>query len=369
MPVDFDSAERLFREDRIPELSRTPDGLLYLKLKSLSRRQYLERLIEKIGLAPRGHRVAEMFREVCEFDVNVEDVDALIQEIYAEERSERKRLEDDLTSELYRLQVFDWGGLRQGALERTIVDNYVKRIRRYDDLCDRIENELQASLTGYVLCSWYNHWTSIIIEDVFRDHPRTLPAVGRVKKVDFFPNDVPFDLKVTYLPEEYIAERRRSQDLRPEITVLKALARQFEVSYDQAMPKKRLLQDLWLKLADHPSEQVAQVLGETKSMRDRVLDQTLAEPADLIKWLYEKQGARRFDAANRLFLILVDRSNYFDSWKLKRARPLLVDRIHRYLDQIGPSPGRQIEFRWTDGHVYKVVSDAVFVIHDRGTTQ
>ena len=41
-------------------------------------------------------------------------------------------------------------------------------------------------MRGYVLCSWYNHWTSIVIEDVFRDHPAVLPAIGQVKKIDFF---------------------------------------------------------------------------------------------------------------------------------------------------------------------------------------
>jgi hypothetical protein len=36
-------------------------------------------------------------------------------------------------------------------------------------------------------------------------------------------------------------------------------------------------------------------------------------------------------ASNRLFLILVDRRNYFDSWKLKRAKQLLITRIGEQL--------------------------------------
>jgi len=35
----------------------------------------------------------------------------------------------------------------------------------------------------------------------------------------------------------------------------------------------------------------------------------MKNPAELIKWLYEEQGERRFDAANRFFLILVDLRN------------------------------------------------------------
>jgi len=369
MSLDFQSAEHKFREDRIRELSQTPDGLLYLKLRSLSRKRYLERLFDKVGLTPQSTLAKQKFREIYEARVDVGIVGDLIREIYEEERAVRRETEDELVSEMYRLQVFDWGGLHQGGMERTIVNNYVKRTRRYDELCEKIDNELQISLRGYVLCSWYNHWTSIIIEDVFRDHPSVLPAVGQVKKIDFFISDVPFDLKVTYLPEGYIAERRRACGLRPEVTLLRGLARQFEVRYDRDMPQARLLEDLWVKLADHPSQQVVRGLKELKDTRDRILEEAVLDPSALIRWLYEQQGARRFDAANRLFLILVDKSNYFDSWKLKRAKPLLVDRIHAYLDEVGTSPGRDIEFQWRDGRVYNVVSDAVFVVHDRGTAQ
>ena len=83
----------------------------------------------------------------------------------------RREREPELVSQLYRLQAFDWGGLHQNSLEKTIVDNYVKKITSYESLTEKIENELHNSMRGYVLCSWYNHWTSIIIEDVFRDHP------------------------------------------------------------------------------------------------------------------------------------------------------------------------------------------------------
>ncbi|MGD9101739.1 MAG: hypothetical protein PVF45_14755, partial [Anaerolineae bacterium] len=57
-----------------------------------------------------------------------------------------------------------------------------------------------------------------------------------------------------------------------------------------------------------------------------------------------------------------DKSDYFGSWKLKRAKPLLVDRVNTYLDNIDTSPGQIIEFQWTDGQVYQVLSDVIFVV-------
>ena len=92
---------------------------------------------------------------------------------------------------------------------------------------------MQYSMRGYVLCSWYNHWTSIIIEDIFRDHPTVLPAAGEVKKIDFFVNDVPFDLKVTHLPEGYILESRRADGLKRELTLLKQFAKRNNVYFDK----------------------------------------------------------------------------------------------------------------------------------------
>jgi hypothetical protein len=367
MPLDFQAAEQLFREDKIRELAQTLDGLLYLKLRSLSRKQYLERLVDRIGLTLQDHRAKLIFKKVYEARVDIKVVDTLIQEIYAEERATRKATEDELVSELYRIQVFDWGGLYQSGLERTIVNNYVKKIQRYDKICDKIDNELHTSLKGYVLCSWYNHWTSIIIEDIFRDHPNVLPAVGQVKKIDFFIHDVPYDLKVTYLSEGYVAEKRRSLGLRPEITALKALARQFQIHYERNMSQTRLLEDLRLKLADYPAQQVQHGLKELKDTRDKILEQAILNPSKLIRWLYERQGARRFDAANRLFLILVDKQNYFSSWKLKRAKPLLADRINSYLDNVGVNSGQVIEFQWTDGQRYQVLSDDIFVVRDENS--
>ena len=90
-----------------------------------------------------------------------------------------------------------------------------------------------------------------------------------------------------------------------------------------------------------------------------------SDPRVLIRWLYENQGVRRFDASNRLFLVLVDRSNFFASWRLKRAKPLLDDKIKAYLDSVDASPGKRLEFTW-ESEKYTVVSDIVFVIHPGG---
>ncbi|MBN1362629.1 MAG: hypothetical protein JW993_18675 [Sedimentisphaerales bacterium] len=361
--MTFDEAQRMFRDERIRELAAIPDGLRFLKLRSLSRREHLEELFGLAAVTPQATQARLLFREAYENQaVDTILIDSYIRTTYASERNSRRQREPEIVNQLYRMQVFDWGGLHQNSLEKTIVDNYVKKITDYDTLSDKIENELHSSMRGYVLCSWYNHWTSIIIEDVFRDHPAVLPAVGLVKKIDFFIHDVPFDLKVTYLPEGFIKEQRRVNNLRPELTLLKQKARRLNIPFDSDLPDARLLEDLWSKHRDHPSEGSRELISELHGFRASLLDECRNDPTTLIRWLYENQGVRRFDASNRLFLVLVDTANFFESWKLKRAKPLLDERIHGFLEDVGANPGREIAFRW-DGAEYTTVSDAVFVVH------
>jgi len=225
-----------------------------------------------------------------------------------------------------------------------------------------VENELLTSLRGYVLCSWYNHWTSIIIEDIFKDHQHVLPAVGLVKKIDFFVRDTPFDLKVTYLPEGYLSKKRKESNIRPELTLLKRAARAHNLPIASDWADSALLQDMWQKVGDHPSAECQQLIAGFATFRDALVTAIERDPTGLIRWLYENQGDRRFDASNRLFLVLVDQQNYFDSWKLKRAKALMGAKIRGYLDGCGNTPGHRVEFDW-EGERYSSVSDVLVVRH------
>ena len=359
--MDFNTAMAMFRNDRIRNLSESDDGLRFLKLRSLSRKEHLKKLFEVASITPRTNSAREMLKEAFEATtVDNEVIRKTIVAIYSPERNERHINEPELINQLYRLDVLDWGGLYQNSLESTIVNNYVKKTRNFDQLSNSIENELHHSMRGYVLSSWYNHWTSIIIEDIFRDHANVLPAVSLINKIDFFLNDIPFDLKVTYLPEGYVRDFRRASDQPPEATLLKRWAREYSVLFNDKEPESRLLPDLWNKASDHPSIDGQELVRELFAFRQEIVQSAQSDPSDLIRWLYENQGLRRFDASNRLFVVLIDSSSFFESWKLKRARPLLTSNITRYLDAAPAQPGRVVEFSW-EGSTYSVVSDAIII--------
>ena len=359
--LDFNKANNLFKNDRIQELSLTDDGMRFLKLRSLSRKEQLEYLIDRFEIEIGNVKSRGWLKLIYESDIQSEGIDDIILELYEKERKVRRENEDRLLNELYKIQSFGWGGLHQNSLEKTIVNNYVKKITSYESLSNEIEKSLHNSMRAYVLASWYNHWTSIIIEDIFKEHDKVIPAVGLIKKIDFFVNNKPFDLKVTYLPEGYIKDYRKSHGLRPELTLMKGLARKLNVGFEKSAGDSVLLPDLWRKLDDNPTDCARGLISELQECRETLLNESIANPALLARWLYENQGLRRFDASNRLFLVLVDKSHFFDSWRLKRARSLISANVNNYLDEIGQGIGFQLDFRW-EGETHLTESDVIFVV-------
>lgn len=361
--LDFNTANNLFKSDHIRELASSEDGMKFLKLRSLSRKDQMEYLIKKYSIDVRDTNSRDWLQIIYQSNIQLDSINETRLEIYETERAIRRQNEDQLVSELYKIKSFEWGGLHQNSLEKTIVDNYVKKITSYDSLNNAIENELYSSMRAYVLASWYNHWTSIIIEDIFKDHSIVIPAVGLIKKIDFFIKEKPFDLKVTYLPEGFIKDSRKADSLRPELTLMKRMARNLDIKFDQSLPDSGLIPDLWQKLDDHPSQDATDLISDLQGFRETLLSSVIANPELLVRWLYENQGVRRFDASNRLFLVLVDKSNFFSSWKLKRAKPLISETVNSYLDGIDNGVGFHLNFNW-EGKMYTTESDAIFVIKD-----
>jgi hypothetical protein len=113
-------------------------------------------------------------------------------------------------------------------------------------------------------------------------------------------------------------------------------------------------------IAEQPDEDAKQTAIELREFRRNLVDNITSNPAELIKWLYENQGERRFDSSNRIFLILVNESNFFESWQLKRNRKLMSNQISAYLDTTNNAVGHDICFNW-EGEEYNCKADVVLV--------
>jgi hypothetical protein len=274
--------------------------------------------------------------------------------------------EKKLILELDKLTTFIWGGDHQNSLDKYLVDRYVKVEKpSYNSLLTKFAKEINPAVKNYVLCSWYNHWSTILIENVFKSHPAVLPTIGKVKNVDFFINDVPFDLKVTRLPAEYIEQKRKEKGLPVELTFLKAQAKAFGISYDKNAKPNDVYYEITEKMKEREDDSCKKVLTRLHKETLSILQDARKQPKTLAKWLYENQGEMRFGAENRLFLILVDTANFADSWKLKRNIDLLKPSITSYLENFKKRNIKDLELSFSfkgKPNPFNVLTDIIFVV-------
>ncbi len=358
---NFNDWLRLYEADDLLSFTENSEGLLWLKLKSIARKEWLNGFLNHSVIYLQTEKINDQWREL--FLVLRERQDAhLLLDSFIREQNRGVALAlpvQQLVSELYKMRSFDWGGNYQNNLDRFLVDRYIKNIPSFDTLSSKMQTEIAASVSGYVLCSWYNHWSSILIEHLFKQHSKVLPTVGMIKKVDFFVDQVPFDLKVTYLPQGYISEQRKAMGLRPELTELKGYARTENIYFDKVADSAAQANEITQKLLDARSLNA----GAIQMIRVKILREAMESPEFLIRWLYENQGERRFDASNRVFLVLVDTQDWDASWKLKRNLDALKPSIDGWLSSFerGKLNQLRMEFLFA-GKRYKCFSDVIFVV-------
>jgi len=361
----FDELNNYYKENDFESIFNHKNGIYFLKLRSLSRTTILRKLAEKAKIENENIKGRQLFKYMFCQNIDITLIDELINDTYKEERVIRMANEENLYNQLYRLPILYWGGFYQNAVEQTIINNYVKKIQNYDELINIIDNDINPRLKGYILSSWFNHWSSILIEDMFKDHSDILPAVGLVKKVDFFWCNFPFDLKVTYFPDGYMKDIRKELGLKPELTELKAVARKLDISINKELKDKELFTDLLAKLSENTSIIAKEFIVKFHQKRKEIVDSTVADSTKLIKWFYENQGTRHFDAANRFFLVLIDRNNLEESWKLKRNRNLLSENIKTYLDTNKNINFEELRlsFLW-ENRTYNTYATCLFIIKE-----
>lgn len=332
---DFNYWKKLHDSQLLNEFSSDIIGLLWLKTKSIVRKELMTEFVQKNRITLKETALNKQFIEL--FGLLSKDVDnshkILDNYIRIKNKIQVSELNSEqLVSELYKLKHFDWGGDYQNSLDKYLVSRYVKVHKSYDELISKLDTEIQVAVHGYVLNSWYNHWSSILIEHIFKSHPLVLPTVGQIKSVDFFINNIPFDLKVTYLPAEYIKSRRKEKGLPVELTYLKRKAKEVGITYAKNSKNSDIFYEIVEKMKDKNNAFCSNVLKGLKDEKFEILRDVQDNPKILAKWLYENQGEMRFGSENRLFLVLVDTDDFNNSWKLKRNLELLKPTILKYLD-------------------------------------
>lgn len=364
---NFDYWKTKFDKQELLDFSDNKEGLLWLKLKSISKKDPMKKFLKFTDIKTISQNVKQCWREL--YEKMSEDIDSSIAllDSYAQEESNAYLSALNigfLSDELYKVQHFKWGGDQTNSLDKYLVSHYVKTISSYDILQSKFQEIGEVSY-GYVISSWYNHWTSILIESVFKSHPHVIPTVGQVKGVDFFINNYPFDLKVTHLPREFVKEIMTNKGYKSELTFLKSEAKKLGITFDKKASEDTIKYLILNKLMDLNTRESRNILNTVSCRRSEILDYVRNNPKQLAKWLYEKQGDMRFGAENRIFLILIDNKEWENSWTLKRNISLLRPTIASYLDKFEEKNllDMRLEFVYKSRR-YTTYADVLFVVKD-----
>ncbi len=228
-------------------------------------------------------------------NIPIDDIRKFIKRKYQEKIEARREItpDDILKHELMKVNEVKWGVV-QGELDGKIQREYVRKFYKYDELLLNAKNYLYNDVEGYVISTWYNHWTTVLIEDHISSHPRVIPTLKNKGGIDTFFDNHPFDLKITYLPKKYVSS---------------------------GMPN---------------------------------------DEKELIKWLYENQGAQRFGADNRLFIVLLNKNKPEDSWELKRDFDFIFRRIDEFFDNSIITEDDKIKFNF-HGKEYRTISKMLII--------
>jgi hypothetical protein len=365
---DFHYWQTLYESDNLEEFNSDEAGLLWLKLKSIIRKPLIDEFVSENQIALNQTSLNKQFIELYALLVKQPSKSHIMLNTYMKKKNKMALDSLDknkLVSELYKLKSFEWGGDYQNSLDKYLVSRYVKVVQSYDTLVSKFATDIGAAVQGYVLNSWYNHWSSILIEHIFKSHSEVLPTVGQIKHLDFFIRNIPFDLKVTYLPAEYIKAKRKELGLPVELTYLKEKAKKLKIDFDKTGKPNDIYYEIFEKMKDKNTQECIEVIDTLINDKMNILKAAQENPHHLARWLYENQGEMRFGSENRLFLVLVDTNDFNGSWKLKRNLDLLQPVINSYLDNFADKnlSDLKIYFKYKGKpQTFTAITDVIFVV-------
>ncbi len=349
---------KLYKNNQFREIDREATSRKFYLLRSLSKKATLKEFCRKYNV--------EENLDIILDDQKITS-DELVKYIRNKFVPKTEKEIKDIERELNKMQYFDWGGSAGNSLEKNLVNNVIKKYQNYDDVIQALNGPVQRSVYGYTLNSWYNHWSSIMIEDIFNANSNVLPTIDLVEKIDFYIHNVPFDLKVTYFPEELMKNKigeilKLNFGKKSELACTKDICKSIGIQIPIDLNERSLIICLQNLLRESNDDRAKKFMDKLLDIKNNVYKYYMKNPNELIIWLYENQGEMRFDAANRFYLVLIDRENPHESWKLKRNGNLLKDKIDEKLNGFDENDLNEIEFWWTkDEKQYKCYSELLFI--------
>lgn len=357
---NFEKWDNEFRKQNLYEFNNNSNGLLWLKVRAVCRSSQIKLFEEFTGINLYSKKIKDQNIEL--FDVlqsrqdGMDLIDNFLQD-RTHEWYERMNVDtNQLKEDLYKVQYYSWGGDQNNSLDKFLIGRYVKVVSNFNEL-QSLYGDIATNAWNYVQNSWYNNWTSYLIESIFKKNPAVISAVGEIKSVDFFIGGYPLDLKVTFFPHQFMEQKFKKILGKSSLAWLKSKCKTLNIFADTKASMSQQMYSLTEKVKE--CNQLS-ILSEIQNVRKNIIKDAEENPRELITWLYENQGEMRFGAENRLYLILSDICDYENSWKMKRAFSLIEPKIESYLSEFSDSSLKNISFSYK-GVKYKSFSDAIFI--------
>lgn len=359
--TNFEKWDKEFRAQNLYAFNHNASALLYLKVKAICRSKQIDRFVDEYNLTLNSTKIKDKFAELYAIMEHIPNSMDMLNKYLRNKNNEwyhsKGVNEIKLKSDLRKVKTYEWGGDQENSLDQYLVRQYIKSISDFDVLKSKADT-IASNAWKFVQTSWYNNWTSYLIESIFKNHDRVLSAVGAIKSVDFFIDDCPIDLKVTYFPSVYLQNKLKTKLGYTELTWLKRQARLFKILSDSNLSNTEQYNFLKEELENFGHQEI---LSELIKTRTQIVSEAENEPEELMKWLYENQSPRLFGAENRLFIILVDSNDMNQSWKMKRAFSLIEPRVDEYIRTFNSDSLKQINFTFKNKS-YTSLSDIIFII-------
>lgn len=362
--TNFEKWDKEFRSQNLFAFNNNENGLLWLKVRAVCRGKQIGKFLEENNLTLTQTKIANQNVELFELLERKESASMMLDKFLRDRNNEWYEAMDidvpQLKEDLYKIQHYTWGGDHNNSLDKHLVSRYVKVISKYNELISR-QGEIAENAWNYVQTSWYNNWTSFLIESMFKCHPKVISAVGEIKSVDFFIGNKPVDLKVTYFPNQYMDEKIKAKlSGKKELAWLKAKAKEHEIVFDKNLTGSQLKYVLLEKFSERG---LNTIINELRAAQKAVVLEAKSNPIELMTWLYANQGEMRFGAENRLFVVLVDSTDMEQSWKMKRAIDLIEHQVITYLDTFSDNSLKVVNFTFKKNR-YKSLADIIFVVKE-----
>lgn len=361
--TNFEKWDKEFRAQNLYAFNNNENALLYLKVRAVCRGKQIKQFIKKNGIELKSTKISEQFAELFIVMENIPNGIDMLDTYLRDRNNEWYHTmgvdEKKLKSGLRQIHNYEWGGDQENSLDQYLVRRYIKVISDFDELKSKAD-AIATNAWNFVQTSWYNNWTSYLIESMFKRHRRVLSAVGEIKSVDFFIDNNPVDLKVTYFPEAYMQSKLKDALGNSELTWLKRQAKTFNILPDKNLTDSEQYNFLKEELENNGHSEIIAQLAKT---RKKIVKEARSNPESLMKWLYENQSPRLFGAENRLFVVLIDSNDMNQSWKMKRAFSLIEPKVNNYLNNFNEHSLKKIDFIFNKKN-YKSLSDIIFIVKE-----